>query len=119
MLISSGVAWRTSKPASESRLTARLTRSDSETKLPTVVASASAPGSNIETPPTERGDASAKIRSGNPVLRSRADFRVVVRERLGFGFSAMYASCWGFDQAAVGVGSRCIHASIRPMFCEK
>ncbi len=72
-LIISDVAWSTSKPASASRLTARSTMSASEKKLATVSASALTPGSNIDTSPSDCGEASAKIRSGNPPARLRLD----------------------------------------------
>jgi hypothetical protein len=86
--------------------------SGSDMKLPTVLASAIAPASSIDTPPSECGDASAKIRSGNSdrprelalrlVARSRAGFRALLRLAL-LGFSeATAASCPGVDQAAAG-----------------
>jgi hypothetical protein len=63
-LIISGVACSTSNPASASRSTARVTTSASDMKSPTVVASALRPGSKSDVPPSECGEASAKIRSG-------------------------------------------------------
>jgi hypothetical protein len=74
-------------------------------KLATVLASAIAPASSIDTPPGECGDASAKIRSGNSdplrelvlrlLARSRAGLRALLRLAL-LGFSeATAASCLG------------------------
>src|SRR5829696_5302846 len=94
MLIISDVAWRTSKPASASRSTARATTSSADAKAATVPASATTPGSNSERPPAERGEASAKMRSGNAGGRRRALVRFsamrsflrgVVRRRLSRG----------------------------------
>src|SRR5215212_11948841 len=82
MLIISSLASRTSKPASCRRLTARITSSGSERKFPTVSASASASGSNIEMPPTERGDASAKIRFGKPARSFGGSFGAGLVARL-------------------------------------
>ena len=100
MLIVVGEIWRTWKPASASRFTARPTMSGSDTKLATVAASAITPASNIDTPPTECGDARAKMRSGNSDrLRLLAALFAGLRELLrlallGFG-GAMAASCLG------------------------
>ena len=87
MLMRSELAWRTSKPASASRFTARSTSPASDAKLPTVVLSASTPASNIETPPSDRGLALAKIRSGKSLLRRGA--AVVVADFLGADFFAV------------------------------
>src|SRR5688500_11977921 len=97
MLIIISLACRTSKPASASRCTARSTWPGSETKLPTVLASGSAPGVNSDTP-SDCGDAIPKIRSGKSaalVLRSGCFAALVLRLRLLLGFSAIAASWMG------------------------
>src|SRR5438132_3615199 len=64
MLMVIDVIWRISKPASCRRCAARWTRSGGEKKLATVAALILSCPSNIDTPPIERGDARAKMRSG-------------------------------------------------------
>ena len=114
MLIIRSLACSTSKPASASRLTARSTACGSDWKLPTVLASATTPGVNIETP-TDCGEAIPKMRSGkSEALVLRSGFfldAAVLRLRLGLGFSAMLP-----PQAAARRPAS--HAPMRPAFWE-
>jgi hypothetical protein len=78
MLMVTSETWRTLKPARRSRSAARLTTRGSERNLATVLPVGPLSTANSDVPPTEIGDACAKIVRGSFRLVSRL-LRVAIR----------------------------------------